>query len=199
LAGYLAQQMGLPIEQLILATNENDILTRFFNTGVYGKATVVPTISPSMDIQVASNFERYLFYQMDQDGDRVRAMMNQFSQEERLEVSVGENGVVDPLFIAGRGTKAETLEVIKRYQAQFDYLLDPHTAVGVWVAEQHPASVPTICLATAHPAKFTQTMEQALGCSVHHPILDALEGAPTRCDSIANDRDAVQQYLVEHI
>lgn len=199
LAGYLAQQMGLPIEQLILATNENDILTRFFNTGVYGKATVVPTISPSMDIQVASNFERYLFYQMDQDGDRVRAMMNQFSQEGRLEVSVDENGVVDPLFIAGRGTKAETLEVIKRYQAQFDYLLDPHTAVGVWVAEQHPASVPTICLATAHPAKFTQTMEQALGYSVHHPILDALEGAPTRCDSIANDRDAVQQYLVEHI
>ena len=199
LAGYLAQQMGLPIEQLILATNENDILTRFFNTGVYGKATVVPTISPSMDIQVASNFERYLFYKMDQDADRVREAMEQFSQEGRLEVSVDDTGVVDPLFIAGRGSTAETLRVIQRYEEQYDYLLDPHTAVGVGVAEQHPASVPTICLATAHPAKFTQTMEQAIGRSVHHTILDALEGAPTRSASIANDREAVQRYVVEHI
>ena len=199
LAGYLARQMGLPIDQLILATNENDILTRFFRTGVYGKATVVPTISPSMDIQVASNFERYLFYQMDQDADRVQAAMEQFSQDGRLEVSVDKNGVVDPLFIAGRGSTAETLRVIQRYEEQYDYLLDPHTAVGVGVAEQHPASVPTICLATAHPAKFTQTMEQAIGRSVHHRILDALEGAPTRCVPIANDREAVQRYVVENI
>ena len=89
--------------------------------------------------------------------------------------------------------------MIQRYEEQYDYLLDPHTAVGVGVAEQHPASVPTICLATAHPAKFTQTMEQAIGRSVHHTILDALEGAPTRCAPIANDREAVQRYVVEHI
>ena len=107
--------------------------------------------------------------------------------------------MVDPLFIAGRGSTAETLRVIQRYEEQYDYLLDPHTAVGVGVAEQHPASVPTICLATAHPAKFTQTMEQAIGRSVHHRILDALEGAPTRCVSIANDREAVQRYVVENI
>ena len=125
--------------------------------------------------------------------------MEQFSQEGRLEVSVDDTGVVDPLFIAGRGSTAETLRVIQRYEEQYDYLLDPHTAVGVGVAEQHPASVPTICLATAHPAKFTQTMEQAIGRSVHHTILDALEGAPTRCASIANDREAVQRYVVEHI
>ena len=102
-----------------------------------------------------------------------------FRREGRLEVSVDDTGVVDPLFIAGRGSTAETLRVIQRYEEQYDYLLDPHTAVGVGVAEQHPASVPTICLATAHPAKFTQTMEQAIGRSVHHTILDALEGAPT--------------------
>ena len=177
LAGYLAQQMGLPIEQLILATNENDILTRFFRTGVYGKATVVPTISPSMDIQVASNFERYLFYKMEQDADRVREAMEQFSQNGRLEVSVDDTRVVDP-FYCWPGSTAKTLRVIQRYEEQYDYLLDPHTAVGVGVAEQHPASVPTICLATAHPAKFTQTMEQAIGRSVHHTILDALEGRP---------------------
>ena len=199
LAGYLAQQMGLPVDQLILATNENDILTRFFSKGVYEKATVVPTISPSMDIQVASNFERYLFYKMDQDADRVREAMEEFSENGRLEVSVDDTGAVDPLFIAGRGSTAETLRVIQSYEERYDYLLDPHTAVGVGVAEQHPASVPTICLATAHPAKFTQTMEQAIGRSVHHTILDALEGAPTQCASIANDREAVQRYVVEHI
>ena len=199
LAGYLAQQMGLPVDQLILATNENDILTRFFSKGVYEKATVVPTISPSMDIQVASNFERYLFYKMDQDADRVREAMEEFSENGRLEVSVDDTGAVDPLFIAGRGSTAETLRVIQSYEERYDYLLDPHTAVGVGVAEQHPASVPTSCLAPAHPAKFTQTMEQAIGRSVHHTILDALEGAPTQCASIANDREAVQRYVVEHI
>ena len=199
LAGYLAQQMGLPVAELLLATNENDILTRFFESGVYGKSVVVPTISPSMDIQVASNFERYLFYRMGEDGARVKDAMARFAAEGRLEVALNEQGVVDPLFYAGRGATKDTLAVIERYEQEHGYLLDPHTAVGVYVAEQHPARVPTICLATAHPAKFTQTMEQAVGHSVHHAVLDALEGAPTRCVSVANDLQTVQDYLVEHV
>ncbi|WP_372795424.1 threonine synthase [Pontiella sp.] len=199
LAGYLAQQMGLPVHKLILATNENDILTRFFTTGEYSKAQAVPTISPSMDIQVASNFERYLYFKVGKDAAKLVGLMNDFQDKGALKVALNENGVVDDLFAAGRGDTAATLATIKRYKADFGYVLDPHTAVGVFVAEQFKADVPTICLATAHPAKFTQAIIDATGEAVHHPTLDALEHAETRCETIANDVDLVKQYLVEHI
>ena len=211
LAGYLAQQMGLPVSKLILATNENDILSRFFNSGIYGMADVVPTISPSMDIQVASNFERYLFFKVGKDAERLVGLMNDFKEKGSLKVELNENGVVDDLFVAGRGDTASTLETIKRYKDEFGYVLDPHTAVGVLVAERvgracspsapqaEGAAVPTICLATAHPAKFTQAIIDATGEAVHHPVLDALADAETRCDPIANDVDAVKHYLVGHI
>jgi threonine synthase len=200
LAGYLAAQMGLPVSRLILATNENDILSRFFNSGVYGMSGVVPTISPSMDIQVASNFERYLYYRVGQDAAELNALMADFSQSGELCVPLNANGVVDDLFVAGRGDTTSTLETIKRYKEQYAYVLDPHTAVGVFVAEQHLSSdAPTICLATAHPAKFTQAIVDATGEAVHHPVLDALADAETRCDAIANDVETVKQYLVAHI
>jgi threonine synthase len=200
LAGYLAQRMGLPISKLILATNENDILSRFFNSGVYGMAGVMPTISPSMDIQVASNFERYLYYKVGQDAGELNALIADFSQSGELCVPLHENGVVDGLFVAGKGDTASTLETIKRYKDEYGYVLDPHTAVGVLVAERYlSAETPTVCLATAHPAKFTQAIIDAIGEEVHHPTLDALADAETRCDAIANDVDAVKQYLVEHI
>jgi threonine synthase len=200
LAGYLTQRMGLPISKLILATNENDILSRFFNTGVYGMADVVSTISPSMDIQVASNFERYLYYKVGEDAEKLSALMEEFKENGSLAVDLNENGVVDDLFIAGRGDTAATLEIIKRYQTDHDYVLDPHTAVGVLVAEEiQRGEYPTICLATAHPAKFTQAIIDATGEAVHHPTLDALEGAETRSEGITNDVDAVKSYLVEHI
>lgn len=213
LAGYLAQRMGLPIHKLILATNENDILSRFFNSGVYGKTGVVSTISPSMDIQVASNFERYLYYLVGQDAARLAAMMSRFEKSGELAVELNADGQVDDLFAAGRGDTPNTLAIIKRYHTEHGYVLDPHTAVGVLVAEEFnrgragspsapltagPA-VPTICLATAHPAKFTQAIVDAIGEEVHHPILDALADAPTRCDSIDNDVDAVKRYVVDHI
>lgn len=200
LAGYLAQQMGLPISRLILATNENDILSRFFNTGIYGKAEAVPTISPSMDIQVASNFERYLYYRVDKKAEDLVSLMNDFEKKGALQIPLNEKYVVDALFVAGRGDTASTLETIKRYKEEYGYVLDPHTAVGVCVAEKFESStVPTICLATAHPAKFTQAIIDATGEAVHHPALDALENAETRCETIANDVDLVKQYLVEHI
>jgi threonine synthase len=200
MAGYLAQKMGLPISKLILATNENDILSRFFNTGTYGMADVVPTISPSMDIQVASNFERYLYYKVGQDSEKLVALMNDFKENGSLSIELDENGVVDDLFVAGRGDTEATMSTIKKYHTQFGYVLDPHTAVGVYVAEQFKVEgAPTICLATAHPAKFTQAIIDAIGEGVHHPTLDALTDAETRCESIANDIDAVKAYLVEHI
>lgn len=200
LAGYLAQRMGLPVAKLILATNENDILARFFNTGTYGMAGVVPTISPSMDIQVASNFERYLYYKVGQDPEKLAALMAGFKAIGSLAVELDASGTVDGLFVAGRGDTAATLDAIRRYHARFGYVLDPHTAVGVLVAERFRApDAPTICLATAHPAKFTQAIADAIGKEIHHPALDALAGCETRCEAIANDVEAVKRYVAGHV
>lgn len=196
LAGYLAVQMGLPAGKLILATNENNILSRFFNTGEYSVGKVVPTLSPSMDIQVASNFERYLYYRTGKNSEKLAEMMSCFSQTGALTVEGA-----DELFAAGEGNTEQTLSVIRKYSEEYGYTLDPHTAVGVAVAERFQTSenIPTVCLATAHPAKFTDAIEQATGNAAHHPVLDALADAKTRCDTIANDEQAIRDYLVSKI
>lgn len=201
LAGYYAAKMGLPVRRLILATNENDILSRCFSKGEYSLGDVVPTISPSMDIQVASNFERYLYYKVDGDAERVRQMIRDFESTGRMELPRGANGEVDDLFAAGVGDTESTLATIRRYYEQHQYLLDPHTAVGVAVGEPyHSADVPLIALATAHPAKFNQAILDAVGEDVaRHPYLEALRDAPTRQDEIVNDMDAVRQYIVDHV
>lgn len=192
LAGWYAAQMGLPIGRLVLATNENDILARFFNTGTYSLGHVVPTISPSMDIQVASNFERYLYYRMNGDADALRNAMELFGRTGALSVA-GR----DELFRAGVGDTASTLETIRHYHDAYGYLLDPHTAVGVHVAAPHlRADEPMICLATAHPAKFSDAIARAVGRDIaRHPALDALKDAPTRVDPIPNDERAVRDYM----
>ncbi len=193
-AGYMAKRMGAPISRLILATNENDILSRFFNTGEYSLGKVVPTLSPSMDIQVASNFERYLYYRLGQDAAKVRATMDEFARCKRIVVP-GKDGE----FAAGRGDTATTLDTIQRYYRQYGYLLDPHTAVGVSVAEQNACEgIPTVCLATAHPAKFAATIEKALepGLAVH-PTLEALKTLPTRKVLLDPLKEVVKGYVAE--
>lgn len=201
LAGYYAWRMGMPISRLILATNENDILARFFNTGEYSLGKVVPTLSPSMDIQVASNFERYLYYRIGENPDKLIELMKTFSQTGRLRIEVGPDGKVDPLFAAGVGTTADTLNVIKRYYEQYKYLIDPHTAVGVHVAEQYLSRTdPTICLATAHPAKFSEAIRKATGRDdlARHEILEKLKDAPTRCTVLPADVEAVKEFIRQH-
>ena len=199
LAGYIAAQMGLPVKKLILATNENNILSRFFNTGDYSIGGVVPTISPSMDIQVASNFERYLYYRTGKDSAKLCELMTGFAKNKKLSVELNAAGVVDDLFSAGEGTTEQTLAVIRKIYNEHNYVLDPHTAVGVAVAERFKNnSVPTICLATAHPAKFTDAIERAIGTPAHHPSLDALAGAETRCTTIANSEAAVRDYVIKN-
>lgn len=195
LAGWFAAQMGLPVGKLVLATNENDILARFFNTGTYSLGRVVPTLSPSMDIQVASNFERYLFYRMGRDPATLREAMSTFTRAGALTVPG-----CDPLFRAGVGDTASTLATIRSYHEKHGYLLDPHTAVGVHVAEPHLApDEPMICLSTAHPAKFSAAIEQATGRDLaHHPVLDALRDAPTRCARLPNDEAAVREFVAAH-
>jgi threonine synthase len=201
LAGYYAAQMGLPIRRLILATNENDILARFFSTGRYSLGSVVPTISPSMDIQVASNFERYLYYKVGGDSRRLTDLMKQFAKTGSLTIPVNEHGRVDDLFVTGVGTTADTLAVIRRYHQEYKYLLDPHSAVGVYVGEQHlDDKVPTVCLATAHPAKFSQAIRDATGQDLaHHEILDRLADAPTRCTVLPADEQKVKDFIVSHV
>lgn len=193
-AGYVAWQMGLPVDRLVLATNENDILTRFFQTGVYSLGDVHPTLSPSMDIQVASNFERYLFYRAGGDARRVAGWMDTFRRTGRLAV---DGGAGQEIIRAGRGDTADTLSTIRLFWKKHGYLLDPHTAVGVHVAQGHlDERVPMICLATAHPAKFGDAIRQATGEDLaHHPILDALSGLPTRLERLPATREAVAAYV----
>ncbi len=191
-AGYLALRMGAPISRLILATNENDILARFFNTGVYQRGTVQPTTSPSMDIQVASNFERYLYYRLNWDSDALRQLMQTFARNGRIEMP-GRDGD----FAAGSATEEETLTAIRTYYRQYQYLPDPHTAVGLAVAERFlHEDEPTLCLATAHPAKFGETIARAVGKDVaRHPAIDALQALPTRCKTLPASQAAVKAFI----
>jgi threonine synthase len=201
LAGYYAAQMGLPVSKLILATNENDILSRFFNTGEYRLGEVVPTISPSMDIQVASNFERYLYDRVGRDPEQLCAMIDTFERTGAMALPLTADGVVDPLFVAGVGDTPTTHATIRRYYETYGYLLDPHTAVGVAVGEPYRVQdEPLIALATAHPAKFSQAILDATGHDLaHHEFLDALADAPTRCDEVAADMEAVRAYVEDHV
>ncbi|MBN2450759.1 MAG: threonine synthase [Lentisphaeria bacterium] len=191
-AGYMALRMGAPIGHLILAANENDILARFFATGVYSRGPVVATTSPSMDIQIASNFERYLYYRLDEQPTRVRKHMEAFARSGRLEIPG-----TDASFLAGRATVPETAAVIRRYYREHGYLLDPHTAVGAAVAERFlDDGEPTVCLATAHPAKFPEAIREAVGEDVaHHPTIDSLMDLPTRCNVLPASRAAVQEFI----
>jgi len=193
-AGYMAYRMGLPIDKLVLATNENDILARYFNTGTYSVGAVAPTLSPSMDIQVASNFERYLYHlAADVKGvpaaQTLKAWMEDFKNTGSLATGVKDHAC----FVAGRGDTAMTLATIKKYWERHGYLLDPHTAVGVAVAEQvQKPDVPMICLATAHPAKFGEAIIRATGKDIaHHPLIDALLQLPTRMEVVPAKRDVI--------
>ncbi len=196
-AGYLALQMGLPIDRLICATNENDILAVFFNTGVYRRGRVHHTISPSMDIQVASNFERFLFLRMDRDSARLRAFMDLFSR-------TGEAGLtqgipLDGHIVATAVTKAETLATIRDVYRRSGYVIDPHTAVGIAAAARVSVDSPVVCLATAHPAKFPESVDAAIGKPVaRHPSLDALRGAPARRTVLPASIDAVKDFIASH-
>ena len=197
-AGYLARMMGLPIETLVLATNENDILSRYFNTGVYRLGPVSPTLSPSMDIQVASNFERYLYYLAGRDPGTVARWMAAFKAEGTLTPEIPPQTCIT----AGRGTTEETLATIKAFWESHRYLLDPHTAVGVSVAlaNRGDAGVPMICLATAHPAKFGAAIQRATGSDLaHHPILDALADLPTRVTVVPADARHVAGIVQETV
>ena len=196
-AGYAAMKMGLPIEKLVVATNVNDILARTLETGVYEKRGVVATTAPSMDIQVSSNFERLLFEVYERDGDAVRRLMNQLSQSGRFEIDAGPISTIRAHFGAGRCNQDQTADTIKSVYANAGYLLDPHTAVGVQVAEAHTdASAPMVVLGTAHPAKFPDAVEAACGVRPDLPEnLKPMMEAEERQQILAAEQGAVEKYI----
>ena len=200
-AGYIAWRMGLPIRRLILATNENDILARFFQGGTYSLGAVHETISPSMDIQVASNFERYLYYRAGEDPAVLRGWMTAFAAKGRLDVPRPSGSADEEVFASGAADTRATLATIRRFYDEHGYLLDPHTAVGVHVALRQPADpAPLLCLATAHPAKFSEAIKDATGRDLaHHPDLDRLAALPTRRAELPAADGAVRDFIRQHI
>lgn len=186
LAGWYAREMGLPIARLVVATNDNDILARFFQTGVYRRGPAVSTLAPAMDIQVASNFERYLSYRL---GEALPAAMEQFSRTGQLSVEGG-----DPLWSAGSASREDILRTIAATHRRHGKLIDPHTAAAVAVAGRVEREGPLVCLATADPVKFPEAVEEALG---YRPAFERpdYEGLPTRCQTLPDDAAALREFI----
>jgi threonine synthase len=200
-AGYAARRLGLPVERLIIATNDNDILRRTHATGVYEVRGVTATTSPSMDIQVSSNFERYLFEASRSDAAWVRGRMGALAQSGRFELSGDVLTALRADFDAATASMDEVSACIRRVKAESGYLLDPHTACGVVAFEKTKAAstaTPHVVLATAHPAKFPDAMEAIAGARpALPPRLAPLMTDPERMAVLPNDLAAVQRFVAQ--
>ncbi|HSV35406.1 MAG TPA: threonine synthase, partial [Ramlibacter sp.] len=206
-AGHVARMMGLPVETLVLATNENDVLDEFFRTGVYrvrGSADTHETSSPSMDISKASNFERFVFDLLGRDGERVKQLFGaELSAQGRFDLSAepafretrGRYG-----FVSGKSTHADRLATIRDTYERFETLIDTHTADGLKVARQHVMpGVPMIVLETALPIKFAATIVEALGREPDRPAkFEGIENLPKRVTDVPADAGAVKNFIAGH-
>ena len=188
LAGWMLQKMGVPIRGFRVATNQNDILYRLFTTGEYRVGDVHPSLAPSMDIQVASNFERFIYFAVGRDPARVRDVMKTFKQTGRYAF---ENFNRD-IFTASRTTDAEIASIISRVHREHGYLVDPHTACGF--KELSPDRV-NVVLATASPAKFPDTIKAAIGVEPTHPSLEALKSKPIVKHRLKTDASAIRAFI----
>jgi threonine synthase len=198
-AGYVALRLGLPIDRLVIATNANDILTRTLATGTYALRDVIPTTSPSMDIQVASNFERLLFDAYDRDGGAIRALMGSLTQSRRFNLSAPALAQIRALFTAARADEEEVAATIRAVKRETGNFVDPHTAVGIAVAEKEARdpAVPMVVLATAHPAKFPDAVEAACGVRPQLPEwLSDLNQRPERVTVLPADQSAVEHFVL---
>ena len=196
-AGSIARQMGLPIEKLVIATNQNDILDRAMRSGDYRTHGVRPSISPSMDIQVSSNFERALFDAYGRDGAAVAALMAELKQG-GFHISPNAMTTLAAQFASGRCSEEETVDTIRRTFARTGEILCPHSAVGVKVAEEHLGTIPMITLATAHPAKFPDAVYSAMGQRpALPPRMADLFGRPERVTRAPDDLAALEALIRE--
>jgi len=199
-AGYVAERMGLPVDRLVIATNVNDILARTLRTGAYELRDVVPTTSPSMDIQVSSNFERLLFDAYDRDAAAIRAVMASLTQSRRFTLSARPLAAIRALFSADRADEDEVAATIRTVKRETGNFIDPHTAVGIAVAEKEPRdpAVPMVVLSTAHAAKFPEAVEAA--CGQRPPLpewLSDISERPERVTALPADQSAVERFVLE--
>lgn len=202
-AGYAARQMGASLEQLIIGTNANDVLARFFSKGELSLRPVVPTLSPSMDIQVSSNLERFLFDLYDRQGDRLAQEMKTFRETGNWRPDTGKPHPLGTLFQAYRMDDAATLESMQRVYRETGMILDPHSAIGVGAAQaalaEKKLSHPVIALATAHPAKFPDAVEKALGFRPDVPAeLARLSDLPEKYASLPSEVLPLKDYIRAH-
>ncbi len=199
-AGMMAKRLGLPIDQLIIATNRNDILTRCLNTGTYGMEEVQPTISPSMDIQISSNFERLLFDLYEHDGRAIGDMMVRFRSDRKLALSPSVWNRLKDQFSACAVSDADTKQAMQDTYAATGELLDPHTAVGLVAGSRcrRDTAAPLVVLATAHPAKFPEAVREATGITPPlPPHLSDLMKRKERFDTVKNDVEAVKKLIMK--
>jgi threonine synthase len=202
-AGHIARQMGLPIEKLIVATNENDVLDEFFRTGVYRpRPETKHTSSPSMDISKASNFERFVFDLTGRDAAKVRSLWGAVESGGSFDLKA--DGVFDRVsglgMVSGSSNHANRLDTIRTVYEVYGTMIDPHTADGVKVGLEHrEPGVPLICMETAQPAKFDDAIREALDIEPVRPAeLADLESQPQRKHVMDADVNAVKQYIIDH-
>ena len=199
LAGYYAKRMGIPIDQLVVCTNENDVLHQFFETGIYKKKESHLTIAPSMDISISSNFERYLYYLSGESSTILASWMEKFESTGELRVSPDELEEAKSVFISSSTTKKQILETMRRIYKLDNYLLCPHSATAAFAVnllKLNPST--TVCLATAHPAKFEDAIELALPYEQppeRPDQLNALFSLPIRVVSLPNSLRRVEMFI----
>ena len=198
-AAYIAHKMGFPIGKLVVATNENDILHRFFDNGDYSRGTIHFTATPAMDIQVASNFERLLYYQTSGDVGRVSRYMNEFSESGKV---ILEDLESDDLFLSTSISSSESLGILQGVREKYGYLLDLHSAVGYAAASQFMSVIgqPIVTVATAHPAKFPEALALAGIDPVSiHPKLESLKGLPVRKKLFRPEEETIKEFITASV
>ena len=199
-AGYISKRMGLPINKLIVATNRNDILKRVINTGEYKIEDVVETISPSMDIQVASNFERLIFDINSNDDSNVKEKMKNLKEQKFFRIDKNQLKSIKQDFISESLSENETQNFIKNFYNKFKIILDPHTAVGYGVLNKISSEGINVVLATAHPCKFPEAINKAIGLKPNLPKeLDYIMSAKENYDLIPNNLDKIKNHILEKI
>ena len=199
-AGYVAKKMGLPIDKLIVATNENNILQRVINTGEYRPTQVKPSLSPSMDIQVSSNFERLLYDILGNDDKKVLSLMNSLSSNGSFKLNKEEINIIKKNFCAEKISDDETLNIIKGIERKHGFILDPHTATAVGASQKIKNNSDTVILGTAHPYKFLETIKLATGKEIDPPsqlsnVLDRQE----KYDILENKFLDVKNYILKKV
>ncbi len=190
-AGWMVHQMGLPVDQFVVATNQNDILYRLFNTGDYKSSGVAPSHAPSMDIQVASNFERFLYYHNEKDSKATAKMMKKFQKDGSLEIPKFDTSN----FSATRSSDEDILNNIRRVKEDFNYVVDPHTACGFQEIDPDKTN---IVLATAHPAKFPDVIKKAIGETPTDDSLEDLKKKRQKRYAVDANASAVREFLEKH-